>query len=101
MLSLDAGVYGCLASAISAALILRTKPKPPREYGLLEPEYAAALDAADPVSRFRGEFIFPPTNPAAVLRRGKKQSLYLCGNSLGLQPKRTQVGTGVHSSRCP
>jgi kynureninase len=37
--------------------------------------FARALDETDPLARFRGEFLFP------------KDVIYLCGNSLGLQPK--------------
>jgi kynureninase len=42
---------------------------------------ALALDAADPDSARRGEFHFPRT-------AGGEPAIYLCGNSLGLQPKR-------------
>ena len=42
---------------------------------------ARAQDAADPLSRWRSEFHFP------VAAQGG-QALYLCGNSLGLQPLR-------------
>jgi kynureninase len=44
--------------------------------------FAQNLDAADPLASFRNEFIIPEHN-------GKRQ-IYLLGNSLGLQPKRTQ-----------
>ncbi len=40
---------------------------------------AQALDAADPLSRFREQFIFPQHNGS--------NALYFTGNSLGLQPK--------------
>ena len=40
---------------------------------------AQALDAADPLSRFREQFIFPQHNGSSAL--------YFTGNSLGLQPK--------------
>lgn len=45
-------------------------------------EYARAreLDAADPLARFRDEFHFPA-------RPDGSPFVYLCGNSLGLQPK--------------
>lgn len=42
---------------------------------------AVAMDAADPLAAFRGEFNLPPT-------RNGLAPVYLCGNSLGLQPKR-------------
>jgi hypothetical protein len=43
-------------------------------------EFAASMDAKDVLSELRSEFSFPkgPTQESAV---------YLCGNSLGLQPK--------------
>ncbi len=41
---------------------------------------ARARDAADPLSRWRGEFHFPAS------RQGGP-AIYLCGNSLGLQPR--------------
>ena len=46
-------------------------------------DQARQLDAADPISVFREEFHFPQT-PAG------EDELYLVGNSLGLQPKRTR-----------
>lgn len=52
-------------------------PMTPYETG---PEFAGAMDAADPLRSFRGEFNFP----RAVDGR---DCVYLCGNSLGLQPK--------------
>jgi kynureninase len=44
-------------------------------------EAARALDAADPASARRAEFHFPRTPDG-------REALYLCGNSLGLQPRR-------------
>lgn len=43
---------------------------------------AAQLDASDPLSSFREQFHFPLRNGTPLL--------YFCGNSLGLQPRRTQ-----------
>jgi kynureninase len=43
-------------------------------------EFAARLDAADPLARFRAQFSFP-------LARDGRHPVYLVGNSLGLQPK--------------
>ena len=40
--------------------------------------YALALDAADPLSALRDEFLIPP--------HGDGEQAYFCGNSLGLQP---------------
>ncbi len=44
--------------------------------------YAEDLDQADPLKRFRHEFHIP-------LRSSGEPQVYLAGNSLGLQPKRT------------
>jgi kynureninase len=46
-------------------------------------EYAQQLDAHDPLSKYRAEFIFPQHNG--------KNVIYFTGNSLGLQPKRTKA----------
>ncbi|GAB5400631.1 MAG: kynureninase [Aureisphaera sp.] len=46
-------------------------------------EFAKTCDAQDPLSSFRNEFLFPKDPKGNPL-------VYLCGNSLGLQPKRTQ-----------
>ena len=44
--------------------------------------YARELDARDPLRKYRDEFYFPKVNGEDVI--------YFTGNSLGLQPKRTQ-----------
>ena len=44
---------------------------------------ALARDAADPLAAFRDEFLVPPHD-------GREQA-YLCGNSLGLQPRATRA----------
>lgn len=46
------------------------------------PEYARFLDEQDALSRFREQFYIPIVNG--------KESIYFTGNSLGLQPKKTQ-----------
>ena len=46
-------------------------------------EFARSLDEKDPLKSYRNEFIFPKVNG--------KEVIYFTGNSLGLQPKRTQV----------
>lgn len=46
-------------------------------------EHATALDAADPATAWRDEFVFP--------RRGGAEVAYLCGHSLGLQPRRARA----------
>ena len=42
-------------------------------------EFARKLDEQDPLKEFRHKFFIPPING--------KDTIYLCGNSLGLQPK--------------
>ncbi|HVI09736.1 MAG TPA: kynureninase [Candidatus Binatia bacterium] len=44
-------------------------------------DFACAMDARDPLARFRDRFFIP--------RIGGKECIYLCGHSLGLQPKST------------
>lgn len=43
-------------------------------------DFAAAMDAQDPLAHFRGRFCFPKTKDG-------QECAYLCGHSLGLQPK--------------
>ncbi|MDX1461706.1 MAG: kynureninase, partial [Marinirhabdus sp.] len=45
--------------------------------------YAKQCDAEDPLHSYRDEFLLPADKDGNPL-------IYLCGNSLGLQPKRTQ-----------
>jgi len=45
-------------------------------------EYAALCDAQDELKSFRNEFLFPELDG--------KQAIYFCGNSLGLQPRKTR-----------
>ena len=47
-------------------------------------EFAAALDEKDPLRECRTEFHIPYDDDG-------KDQVYMCGNSLGLQPKATQV----------
>ena len=42
-------------------------------------DFARGLDKEDPLKRFKDRFLFPKVNG--------KDTLYFCGNSLGLQPK--------------
>ncbi|NIK74637.1 kynureninase [Thermonema lapsum] len=44
-------------------------------------DFARQMDKQDPLYQFRNEFHIP--------RRNGQEVIYLCGNSLGLQPKRT------------
>ncbi|WP_251358266.1 kynureninase [Kangiella sp. TOML190] len=50
---------------------------------LFSQEYARQLDAQDPISHLRDEFHIPK-------QANGEDEIYFCGNSLGLQPKRTQ-----------
>jgi kynureninase len=45
--------------------------------------FAQQLDAEDPLKKYRSEFHIPK-------QKNGEEHIYLCGNSLGLQPKRTQ-----------
>lgn len=46
--------------------------------------FAKDLDAQDPLSKYRDQFYIPKT-------KGGATSIYLCGNSLGLQPKSVEA----------
>jgi kynureninase len=50
----------------------------------LGPEFAGALDQHDPLAGFRLRFSFPKA-------KGGEDCIYLCGHSLGLQPKTAQT----------
>ncbi|KAL5359009.1 kynureninase 2 [Aspergillus floccosus] len=57
-------------------------------------EYAASLDAADPLASFRDQFIIPSKANIACKKLAKpnlspEPCIYFCGNSLGIQPKVT------------
>lgn len=52
-------------------------------------EEAQALDAQDKLAAFRKDFLFP-THPESG-----EELIYLCGNSLGLQPRRVRELIGV------
>jgi len=43
-------------------------------------DFAIAMDARDPLAHFRNRFCFPKT-------KGGEDCIYLCGHSLGLQPR--------------
>ena len=45
-------------------------------------DFAKEMDQKDPLNKYRDAFYFPVIN--------NKTALYFTGNSLGLQPKRTQ-----------
>ncbi len=49
-------------------------------------QQAQAMDAADPMTRFRDRF----HRPEGLRKEGGPEPIYLCGNSLGLQPLSTR-----------
>jgi len=61
-------------------------------------EYAVSLDAQDPLNHLRDEFLIPTKAQLKANSLGEAESrdsspessIYLCGNSLGLQPKLLQ-----------
>ncbi|KAJ5368539.1 uncharacterized protein N7496_008299 [Penicillium cataractarum] len=62
-------------------------------------DYAEALDAADPLHQFRDEFIIPSKQDLKRKTLAEDQGydeasdprcIYLCGNSLGVQPRSTR-----------
>lgn len=46
-------------------------------------DFARQLDSTDPLASFREQFLFPMANDG-------NEAIYLCGNSLGLMPKRAR-----------
>lgn len=54
---------------------------------LFSEEYANELDSADELSSFRDRFYIPKVN--------NKDAIYLCGNSLGLQPKSVEANIRI------
>lgn len=52
-------------------------------------DYALSMDKEDELASFRSEFIFPKIE-------GHDQVIYLCGNSLGLQPKSLRKEVEIH-----
>jgi kynureninase len=52
--------------------------------GIESAHFADFMDSADELRHMRKEFHFPPGTTRA-------SKLYLCGNSLGLQPKSTSL----------
>ena len=49
-------------------------------------EFAVELDREDPIAKYRENFYIPSHNG--------REAVYLCGNSLGLQPKKTEEYIG-------
>ncbi|KAI9037887.1 putative kynureninase [Aspergillus affinis] len=69
-----------------------SKPTFPENAGTRQ--YAASLDAADPLANFRDKFIIPSKaniNHKKLAKPGlsSEPCIYFCGNSLGVQPKAT------------
>jgi kynureninase len=69
---------------------------PSQDIDIYSRSYAESQDAIDPLSHFRQEFHIPsltdlqrPTIAPQPNEPPSKKGVYLCGNSLGLQPKRT------------
>lgn len=50
---------------------------------LFERKFAAYMDDHDELKSFQSEFLYP--KPPGL--SGRSRGLYLCGNSLGIQPK--------------
>lgn len=50
-------------------------------------EFAQLMDSKDELAGMRDEFLFPKTGDGARWRESGARSVYLCGNSLGLQPR--------------
>ena len=56
------------------------------------PHFTERLDQLDPLREYRKRFVFPEA-PASAGDR--KECIYFCGNSLGLQPRGTRDAIGV------
>jgi hypothetical protein len=57
--------------------------------------FAIGMDKLDPLSALRDDFMVPkaseiPTTDCSKLEDGEADCIYLCGNSLGLMPKKAQ-----------
>jgi kynureninase len=73
-------------------------PLPPdADISIHSKEHAVSLDAQDPLRHLRNEFLIPskadlqrPTLANPKPDEDPTPSIYLCGNSLGLQPERTK-----------
>eukprot|EP01116_Phalansterium_solitarium_P007306 TRINITY_DN19927_c0_g1_i1.p1 TRINITY_DN19927_c0_g1~~TRINITY_DN19927_c0_g1_i1.p1 ORF type:complete len:470 (-),score=39.45 TRINITY_DN19927_c0_g1_i1:61-1470(-) len=65
------------------------------ELDLLDPKFSAELDKQDQLSHLRHEFLIPKLHAfkdglSVDSVEGSSEAAYLCGNSLGLQPKATR-----------
>ena len=69
---------------------------PKEQQNLFDESYAKSQDEQDPLSSFRDQFIIPTISDLhsktlkATSQDRPQQCTYLCGNSLGLQPRLTQ-----------
>lgn len=59
-------------------------------------EFAAQMDLADPLREVRSNFTFPtmkdlPCVDLSLIEKPDEECIYLCGNSLGLKPKRADA----------
>ena len=61
---------------------------------LLSREFSESLISSDQLQSLRSEFLFPESEVEEEGKQNKKSAIYLCGNSLGLQPKRTRAYVG-------
>ena len=52
--------------------------------------FAEKADARDPLRFFRNRFLFPKVPSTSTAMRFGERCVYLCGNSLGLQPVSTK-----------
>lgn len=66
--------------SLNEAQALLQKAAEPYSLDPLSLEFAKQLDAVDELRAIRHEFLFPKVE-------GHAAAIYLCGNSLGLQPK--------------
>ncbi|KAJ1835301.1 Kynureninase (L-kynurenine hydrolase) [Coemansia sp. RSA 2711] len=53
-------------------------------------QFAQAMDARDPLAHLRSEFVMPTVSQVTGEAGNDKACVYMCGNSLGLQPKRAR-----------
>lgn len=82
------------AAAVSNTMANSKFTPPSYASNSLTREYAESLDKADPLSSFRQKFIIPSKANLKATKLAKPglsqdESIYFCGNSLGLQPRAT------------
>ncbi|KAJ1854778.1 Kynureninase (L-kynurenine hydrolase) [Coemansia sp. RSA 1822] len=61
--------------------------------GLVSAQFACEMDSRDSLAHLRSEFVVPKVNQVggeSGTDNEDKECIYLCGNSLGLQPKRAR-----------